>query len=515
MRKSTFPALVLAAGLAACAGAPGYRSSDVAVPPAFREATVDTTRSPAERMPPRPAFDSTAPIGAVSDSVVPPAIPTPAPAAVDGAPAGQSAYWRTLGDTTLDRLIGEVIQANLDVRAAAARVRGARAARTEAALDFVPTITVAGGYTRQRLSSATFPITEGGGAFPDQDIWDGGFDASWELDLFGRVRRSVQAQGALVGAASEDLRDVQVSLASEVARTYFELRGAQERLGVARRNADNQRRTLEVTQQRLDAGRGTAFDTERARTQLGFTLASIPALEAQVASSQYQIGVLVGRPPAKLAEELDQAAAVPALPASVIVASPDSLIRRRPDVSAAERQVAAERAFVGAAKADYLPRVTVGGSAGYSAADLGGLGDEGSFRYAVGPIISWPALNLGRVKARVDASRARAAEAEAQYSQTVLRALQEVETGLVRYRTAQTRVERIQDAAAASARAAELARLRFEGGVADFLAVLDAERTQLDAEDQLAQAHTDAATSYAALYKALGGERPERPSPTP
>jgi NodT family efflux transporter outer membrane factor (OMF) lipoprotein len=483
----------------------------VVVPPAFREATVDTSRSPAELTPPRPIFDSTAvdgaaPDTAASDSTVPPAIPTPPPAADSGAPVDQSSYWRPLQDSTLDRLIAEVLRANLDVRAAAARVRGARAARTEAALDFVPTVTVAGGYTRQRLSSSTFPI--GFGSFPDQDIWDAGFDASWELDLFGRVRRSVQGQGALVGAASEDLRDFQVSLTSEVARTYFELRGAQERLDVARRNADNQRRTLEVTQQRLDAGRGTAFDTERARTQLGFTLASIPGLEAQVASSQYQIGVLVGRPPAAVAQELNQAAAVPELPASVILASPDSLIRRRPDVSAAERQVAAERAFVGAAKADYLPRVTVGGSAGYSAADLGGLGDNGTFRYAVGPVISWPALNLGRVKARVDASQARAKEAEAQYSQTVLRALQEVETGLVRYRTARGRVDRIRDAASASARAADLARLRFEGGVADFLQVLDAERTQLDAEDQLAQAHTDAATSYAALYKALGGQAP-------
>jgi outer membrane protein, multidrug efflux system len=504
MRKPAFSALVLAAGLAACAGAPGYRSSDVAVPPAFREGTVDTTRSPAEQMPPRPAFDSTAPEGAAADSVVPPAVPAPAPAAVDGAPADHSAYWRTLGDSTLDRLIGEVIRANLDVRAAAARVRGARAARFEAALDFVPTVTVAGGYTRQRLASATFPIGESG-AFPDQDIWDGGFDASWELDLFGRVRRSVQAQGALVGAASEDLRDVQVSLASEVARTYFELRGAQERLGVARRNADNQRRTLEVTQQRLDAGRGTAFDTERARTQLGFTLASIPLLEAQVAASQYQIGVLVGRPPATVAEELAQAAAVPQLPASVIVASPDSLIRRRPDVSAAERQVAAERAFVGVAKADYLPRITVDGQAGYTAGALDNLGGNGTLRYAVGPVITWPALNLGRVKARVDASRARASEAEAQYSRTVLQALQEVETGLVRYRTARARVERIQEAAEASARAAELARLRFTGGVADFLQVLDAERTQLDAEEQLAQSRTDAATAYAALYQALGG----------
>jgi NodT family efflux transporter outer membrane factor (OMF) lipoprotein len=512
MRKPNFSTLVLSTGLAACAGAPAYRSSDVAVPPAFREATIDTVRSPAEQMPPRPAFDSTAPDATPADSVVPPAVPAPAPAAVEGAAADQSGYWRTLGDSTLDRLIGEVIHANLDVRAAAARVRGARAARSEAALDLAPTVTAAGGYTRQRLSSATFPI--GVGTFPDQDIWDAGFDASWELDLFGRVRRSVQGQGALVGVASEDLRDVQVALTAELARTYFELRGAQERLAVARRNGENQRRTLEVTQQRLDAGRGTAFDTERARTQLAFTLASIPSLEAQVASSQYQIGVLVGRPPARLADELSATVALPPLPASVTVASPDSLIRRRPDVSAAERQVAAERAFVGAAKADYLPRILVGGSAGYSAGELGSLGDAGTFRYAVGPVISWPLLNLGRVKARVDQSRARASEAEAQYSQTVLRALQDVETGLSRYRTARSRVERIGDAAAASARAADLARLRFEGGVADFLQVLDAERTQLDAEDQLAQAHTDAATSYAALFKALGGEAPDGAAPS-
>lgn len=495
MRKQHPSTALLTLWLAACAGAPGYRRSEVEVPPTFRETTADTASAPTAAVPGRPSSP---------DSTVPTV--TPAPAAAAEAPVGQTAFWRALGDTTLDRLMGELLRANLDVQSAAARVRGARVARTEAALDLVPTVTVAGGYTRQRLSSATFPIG-GGGRFPDQDIWDGGFDASWELDLFGRVRRGVQAQGALVGAADEGLRDVQVALTAELARTYFELRGAQERLAVARRNAENQRRTLEVTQQRLDAGRGTAFDTERARTQLGFTLASIPDLEAQVASAQYQVGVLVGRPPALLAGELTEYAAIPALPASVAVASPDSLIRRRPDVAAAERQVAAERAFVGAAKADYLPRVSVGGSAGYSAAAFDGLGDSGAFRYAVGPVVSWPALNLGRVKARVDASRARAAEAEAQYSQTVLRALQEVETGLSRYRTSRVRVERIGDAAAASARAAELARLRFEGGVADFLQVLDAERTQLDAESQLAQARTDAATSYAALYEALGGDR--------
>jgi outer membrane protein, multidrug efflux system len=501
MRKRSAAILLL---LAAC-GAPGYRPSDVPVPAAFRETPTDTTPPPAAlRRPPEPALPA---VPADSDSVPPVPQVTEREITVD-----QTAFWRALGDTTLNRLLDEVARANLDVRSAAARVRGARAARTESELDFAPTVTVAGGYTRQRLSSAAFPI--GAGSFPDQDIWDGGFDASWELDLFGRIRHSVAGQSALVGAASEDLRDVKVSLSAELARVYFELRGAQERLTVARRNGQNQQRTLEVTQQRLDAGRGTAFDTERARTQLGFTLASIPTLEASVASAQYQIGVLVGRPPATLAEELGTYAAIPPLPADVAVERPDSLIRRRPDVSAAERQVAAERAFVGAAKADYLPRITVGGSAGFSSTTFGGLGDDGTFRYAVGPIVSWPALNLGRVKARVDQSQARAAEAEAQYTQTVLRALQEVEEGLLRYRTSRTRVERIGDAAAASARAADLARLRFEGGVADFLQVLDAERTQLDAEDQLAQAHTDAATSYAALYKALGGSRPEADSGT-
>jgi multidrug efflux system outer membrane protein len=463
--------IVLSLALAGCATAPGYRAPQVQVPVAFRE-TRDTI-------------------------IETPAIQPSATVTVS---------WPELGDTTLSRLVNEAVRANLDVRSAEARVRGARAARTEVAFDLAPTVTFGGGYTRQRLSSAAFPI--GLGTFPDQDIWDGGFDASWELDLFGRVRKNVQAQGAFVAVSREDLRDVKVSLTAELARAYFELRGAQEQLSVAQRNAENQRRTLLVTRQRLDAGRGTAFDTERAQAQLSFTLASVPGLESRVRQAQYQIGVLVGRPPAAVAAELDETVPLPAFPATVTVASPDSVVRRRPDVAAAERQLAVERALVGAAKADYLPRVTVGGSAGYSATRFNSLGDRGTFRYAVGPIISWPALNLGRVKARVDVTRAREEEARAQYDQTVLRALQEVETALVRYRTSRTSVERIQDAAGASERAAELARARFSGGVADFLQVLDAERTQLEAQDQLAQGRTQAATAYAALYKALGGTLP-------
>jgi NodT family efflux transporter outer membrane factor (OMF) lipoprotein len=466
--------MVVSLTLFGCA-APGYRAPAVPVPAAFRETRDTIVETPAT-------------LAALPDTV----------------------SSQNVNDTTLARLLNEAARANLDVRAAEARVRGARSARTEAAFDLAPTVTFGGGYTRQRLSGATFPI--GSGTFPDQDIWDGGFDASWELDLFGRVRRNVQAQGAFVAVSREDLRNLQVSLTAELARAYFELRGAQEQLTVAQRNAENQRRTLLVTRQRLEAGRGTAFDTERAQAQLSFTLASIPGLESRVRQAQYQIGVLVGRPPAAIAAELDRVAPLPAFPATVTVASPDSVVRRRPDVAAAERQLAVERALVGAAKADYLPRLSLGGSVGYSASEFDALGDRGTFRYAVGPIISWPALNLGRVKARVDISRARESEAQAQYNQTVLLALQEVEVSLVRYRTSRARVERIQDAAAASERAAELARLRFSGGVADFLQVLDAERTQLEAQDQLAQSRTDAATAYASLYKALGGTWPSATS---
>jgi NodT family efflux transporter outer membrane factor (OMF) lipoprotein len=477
MRKA---AILWAMTLAGCATSPAYRRPVVQVPPAFRE-TKDTIGATYVPM----AVDTTA---------------RPSPAAQRA--LAQAEFWKELGDTTLDRLLDELARQNLDVRAAGARVRGARAARFASALDLAPTVTASAGYTRQRISSASFP---GFGRFPDQDIWDAGFDASWELDLFGRLRRTLQAQGALVTATREDLRDVQVSLSAELARAYFDLRGAQEQLGVAERNAENQRRTLEVTRQRLDAGRGTAFDTERALAQLNFTLATIPPLQTRVADAQYQIGVLIGRPPATVANELQAAVALPQFPKEVAVSSPDSIVRHRPDVSAAERQLAAERAFVGAAKADYLPRLTVGGSAGYSSDALSGLGDNGTFRYAVGPVLSWPFLNLGRIKAGVDAAQARRAEAEAQYNQTVLRALQEVESALSGYRTTRARVERVQDAASSSERAAELARLRFSGGVADFLQVLDAERTQLDAENQLAQSRTDAATAYAALYKALGG----------
>ncbi|HEX9895409.1 MAG TPA: TolC family protein [Gemmatimonadales bacterium] len=426
--------------------------------------------------------------------------PGPGPASVT--------FWGQLGDTTLARLTAEALRANRDVQVAQARVRQARAARMNAALDLAPTVTVAGGFTRQRLSQAQFGI-----AVPDRSLWDTEFRAAWEVDVFGRLRKNLRGQDALSESAREDVRDVGRLVTAELATAYFELRGAQDQLLVAQRNAENQRRTLQLTRNRLDAGRGTAFDTERAQAQLSTTLALVPTFESRIAAARHRIGVLVGRDPKVVGTELagpcsaevDESCSVPELPREVVPVEVDSLIRSRPDVRAAERRVAAEAAFVGAAKADYLPRLSVGGTAGFTSTAFDSLGRSGSGRYAVGPVITWPLLNLGRVKAGVDAARGLEAEARARYEQTVLLAREELETARVAYARAQERLTQLEAAAAASNRAAELARLRFEGGVADFLQVLDAERSLLAAQDQLAQGRTDAVTALVAVYRAVGG----------
>jgi len=412
------------------------------------------------------------------------------------------AFWKTFGDTTLERLVGEVVKSNHDVVAAEARLRGARAARTQTALDFAPTVYATASYTRQRFASASFPGTVGGAAaFPDQTVWDAGLQLSWELDLFGRIRKSTQGRNALVGAAEEDIRDLQVVLASELAVNYFELRGEQDRLRVARRSAENQQHTLDVTVQRLEAGRGNEFDSERARTQLNSTLAAIPALEASVSAVEHRIAVLVGHELAGLGQE---GAALPALPDSIVVPNPDVAVRRRPDVRSAERQLAAGNAFVGAAKAEYLPRITVGGAAGYVGASLDALSNSNTPRYAIGPVISLP-LNLGRVKAGVDQARAQEAEADANYRKTALQAREEIATSVVAYTKARQSLDYLEAAAKASERSAALARLRFDEGASDLLQVLDAERTMLAAQDRLAAGRTAATTGLVAVYRAVGG----------
>jgi multidrug efflux system outer membrane protein len=418
-------------------------------------------------------------------------------------------FWKQFGDETLNGLVADALQANHDLRIAMAHFAEARAARGESRLDLLPTITASGGYTKQRLAQSQRLIP----SLSETELYDAGFDAFWELDFFGRVRRTVEASNADVQAAESNLRDAQVIVVAEIARTYFELRGEQSQLDLARRNVENLRATLDLTTARLDAGRGTELDTSRAQAQLSSTLATIAPLEAAVARSIHRLSVLTGREPTALTSTLSPVRDLPELPLIVAVGNPADLLRRRPDIRVAERELAASTARIGVAVADLFPKVTFTGSVGYAAASAGALGDAGTGTRLIAPAISWAALDLGRVRARIAGARARDDASLAIYEQTVLRALEETEDSLVTHSRARERLEHLADSARASNTAATLARVRFDGGMVDFLQVLDAERTRLAAEDSLAQSRTEAATSLVAVYKALGGGWQDAPFP--
>ena len=473
--------LVVALLLSACVGTPAYQPPAVRVSPAF-----DVAASTA-----RPQSGSTGSLAHSAEFRTNVAI---------------APFWRDLGDSALTELVRIAQRSSTSVQAAESRLTSARAARHLAMFDLAPTVNAVGSATRQQQSIAQIPgLTS---QLPRRDLYDVGFDASWEVDLFGRVRRNVSAQGAFEESAEHDLDGVQVSLASEVARTYFELRGAEQQLAVARRNADNQRKIVALTEDRLTAGRGTAFDTERARSVLQLTLAGIPTIEAQIAAQRYRLAMLIGRAPDALPSSVLAAGSLPKLPDTLDVGSPRDVVRHRPDVLGAERQLAAQSLFVSAARADYLPRLSIGASAGYAATEFGSLTRQGTSRVLVGPIVSLPLLDVGRIRQRVGMAEAHQEEARARYSATVLQAMTETETALVSYDRAHARVAILGEAVRASARAAELAQQRFEAGLTDFLQVLDAQRTLLDAENQLAQSQTAAVSSLVAVYKAVGGTWP-------
>lgn len=422
-------------------------------------------------------------------------------------------FWTLFEDEALVRLVNDALASNHDLRIALTRIAEARALRGESRLDFAPTVTAGAGYSEQRLADAQLSGTP---FVPrDQQLYDAGFDAFWELDFFGRIRRAVEASNAELDAAEASLRDAQVIVTAEVTRTYFELRGQQQQLDVAHRNVDNQRETLELTDVRLEAGRGTELDTSRAQAQLSGTLAGIAPLEAAVARSIHRLGVLTGREPGALRETLTPSRDLPDIPLIAAVGDPAGLLRRRPDIRVAERELAASTARIGVAVADLFPRVSFTGTVGFVADSFDGLGDSGSDAYFIAPGISWAAFDLGRVRARIAGSKARAEGDLLRYEQAVLRALEETENSLVTHARARQRLAHAEDAAGASGKAADLARLRFEGGTSDFLQVLDAERTQLEAEDRLAQTRTEAATSLIAVYKSLGGGWENTPMPLP
>jgi multidrug efflux system outer membrane protein len=411
-------------------------------------------------------------------------------------------YWTSFTDPVLDGLVADALAHNKDLSAAEANLRAARAIRRLAGFDQFPTVTLAASYTHQLDSQEQLPgIDQHDREF---DAAQAGFDGLWELDLFGRVRRNVEAARADVGAAAATLQDARVSVIAEVARDYFILRGLQDQLALTRRNADNQFSSLKLTRTRLEAGRGNELDTSRAEAQWQTTLASIPSLEATIATTGYRLSVLTGRQPTALSANLSSMAPLPPLPPLNAIGTPEQLLRRRPDVRVAERRLAGATARVGVAVGDLFPKVTLVGQVGYFAPTFGDFGQSEARFFSVGPSISWAAFDLGRVRARIGSAKAQTDQALAVYEGAVLGALEDTEGALISYGRAQSRRDALQVAAAASDKASELARRRFEGGLIDFLEVLDAERTALSAELLLSQSRTDAATSLIAVYKALG-----------
>jgi multidrug efflux system outer membrane protein len=410
----------------------------------------------------------------------------------------EAAWWRQFGDPTLDGLVERALSADLDLRIAAARVDEARAILSAARRERWPGV---GAEAARTESKAQQPGL--GAERLDIESYDAGLSALWELDLFGRVRRGAQAAAADAGAAEAELRDAQVLVAAEVARSYLDLRGAQKRLRVARANLEFQRETLNLTRVRLDLGRGSELDVASAAARLSATDASIPPLVAAEAAAAHRLAVLLGLRPGALDAELAPRELPPHL-TTLAVGSPETLLRRRPDIRAAERDLAAATARIGVAKADLFPRLTLSGFIGFIAGDADELGESTSRAWSLAPVLSWGGLEPG-VRARIVAAEARAEGALAAYDRAVLLALEETETAFVSYTQNRLRLASVIDESTASQRAAELARVQYREGALDFLRLLDAERTALQAEDALATAETDLNTSVVVIYKALGG----------
>lgn len=409
-------------------------------------------------------------------------------------------FWRAFGDAELDALMRDALAANTDLRIAAARVAEARA--------------LARG--TEGLGRPSLDATAGANRIRERDR-DGNADtfstvgvglvAKWEIDLFGRISGERRAAAADLLANEALQRAAQVSVAAEVARNYFELRGLQEQLRVTRLDLGTQREALKLVQARLDVGRGTALDTERATVLVEGTAASLPALETALARTRMRLAVLTGAGPAALDARLAEQKPLPGLPPTPLAAigSPQTLLARRPDVAAAEAQLRAAEARTGSARAALYPSLTLAGTLGLNAGRIGDLGDSASFAYNLGASLLYSLIDHGQRRSQVDAADARRDAALAQFDQAVLAALEETEGAFVGFTRAQQRTEHLFTAAQAAEGAAKIARARFEAGTIDFLALLDAERELLLARDRLAQGQTAAATSLVAVYRSLAG----------
>lgn len=420
--------------------------------------------------------------------------------------ANLSEWWETFNDPILNSLVSRAIKANPDLRRAQARVREARAQRGVVNADLYPTVNTTGAYTRSRVSKNNGDTSQStSSAGHEQDLFQAGFDASWEIDVFGGVRRDIEAADADLAAAVEDRRQVAVSLLAEVARNYVELRCAQRQIAIAHANLDAQKGTLDLTRTRLQAGMVSDLDVARAEAQVQTTASQIPTLESSTRQSIHSLSILLGQEPTSLAPELVDPQPIPKLPPQVPIGLPSDLLRRRPDVRRAERQLAAATARIGVATADLFPHFSLTGSLGLESSKLKSLPDYDSRYWSIGPSVSWPILDFGRVRNNVAVQNAREEQAVALYEQVVLTSLREVEDALVLFGREQSRRKSLAAAVAANQRAVNLATQLYEQGRADFLTVLDAQRNLFASQDALVLSDRTVSVNLVSLYKALGG----------
>jgi len=418
--------------------------------------------------------------------------------------ADLSDWWATFRDPTLSSLEERAIRSNLDLQQATARIRQARAARRAAGAGLGPVVDATGAYTRSR--------TQGGAGFADQapagrivELYQSGLDATWELDIFGGVRRSIEAADADLQAAVESVHDVLVSVTAEVALSYIELRAAQERLVIANRNLEAQRHSASLARQRFEAGFASGLDVASAEAQAAATAAQIPLLEAGARQSIYSLSLLLGSEPATLVEELSPPAAIPAASPPVPMGVPSDLLLRRPDIRRSEAEIHAATARIGVAVADLFPRFTISGSGGLQSADFSSAFDWINRFWSIGPAVRWRVFDSNNIRANIELQRALQEESLIAYRRAVLTALQEVESSLFASVKEEARLRSLAEAAAAQSKAVELALILYTEGLTDFLPVLDAQRSLYQIEDNVAQSTRTTSTNLVALYKALGG----------
>jgi NodT family efflux transporter outer membrane factor (OMF) lipoprotein len=418
-------------------------------------------------------------------------------------------WWTEFNDPLLNSLIDRGVRSNLDLRLAEARIREARALRTGAAADQWPGVDASGSYSRSRGSENAFDVSSAGAgpsSFGEsRDLFRSGFDASWEIDVFGGVRRRVEAADATVEASMEDRRNTFVTLLGDIARNYIDLRGFQQRILVARANLKAQQEILDLTRVRFQAGLSSDLEVAQAEAQLNTTAAEIPSLESSLKQAAHRLDVLLGSQPGALWDDLAKESPVPALPSEVLVGLPSELLRRRPDIRRAERQLAAATAQTGAAMADLFPKFSLTGAAGLQSISASDWFTGPSRFWSIGPTIRWPIFDAGRIRANIAVRNAQQEQALAQYEKTILVAFEDVENSLINYSREQERYRTLRDAVAANRRAVEMANELYIRGLADFLNVLDNQRSLFATESALAQSETTMATNLVALYKALGG----------